>query len=162
MIEATKIEVSRFPESDTLDTKANVRIREYGEASYENAMAVLSHELHNFKSTGSYLNADREEMVSLIREYLKEKKLLNKWSDEDIVMVAERPIQSSLFDDFFSVPFPGPKNPRFTFIDLFAGIGGFRLAMQAHGGECVFSSEWNKYSRTTYMANYANRLKLVA
>ena len=46
------------------------------------------------------------------------------------------------------------ENPKFTFIDLFAGIGGFRLAMQAHGGECVFSSEWNKFAQTTYAANF--------
>ena len=52
------------------------------------------------------------------------------------------------------VPFPAPLNPTFTFIDLFAGIGGFRLALQKLGGECVFSSEWDKYAQTTYCANY--------
>lgn len=52
------------------------------------------------------------------------------------------------------VPFPPPKNPKFTFIDLFAGIGGFRLAMQNLGGECVFTSEWDKYSQKTYQANF--------
>lgn len=41
------------------------------------------------------------------------------------------------------IPFPSPKNPCFTFIDLFAGIGGFRLAMQRLGGQCLFSSEWD-------------------
>jgi len=34
---------------------------------------------------------------------------------------------------------------------LFAGMGGFRLAMQAQGGKCVFSSEWNAYSQKTYL-----------
>ncbi|MDA0246391.1 MAG: DNA (cytosine-5-)-methyltransferase [Chloroflexi bacterium] len=42
----------------------------------------------------------------------------------------------------------------FTFIDLFAGIGGFRLAFEQVGGECVFSSEWNKFSQQTYEANF--------
>lgn len=42
----------------------------------------------------------------------------------------------------------------FTFIDLFAGIGGMRLAFEEAGGECVFSSEWNPYSRKTYCANF--------
>ncbi len=42
----------------------------------------------------------------------------------------------------------------FTFIDLFAGIGGFRLAFEALGGECVFSSEWDKHAAVTYCANF--------
>lgn len=53
-----------------------------------------------------------------------------------------------------NIVFPGPKRPKFTFIDLFAGIGGFRLAMQANGGKCVFSSEWNKFAQATYAANF--------
>lgn len=45
--------------------------------------------------------------------------------------------------------------PGFTFIDLFAGIGGMRMAFEAAGGRCVFTSEWNKYSVATYSANFA-------
>lgn len=52
------------------------------------------------------------------------------------------------------IPFPGPEKPKFTFIDLFAGIGGFRLAMQKQGGECVFSSEWDAKAQQTYSANF--------
>lgn len=44
--------------------------------------------------------------------------------------------------------------PSFRFIDLFAGIGGFRKAFEAIGGECVFTSEWDGNSRKTYQANY--------
>ncbi|WP_349681190.1 DNA (cytosine-5-)-methyltransferase [Treponema sp. UBA6852] len=60
-------------------------------------------------------------------------------------------------DDFnakLDVPFGIPKNPSFTFIDLFAGIGGFRLAMQSCGGQCVFSSEWDDAAKQTYFENY--------
>ncbi len=64
------------------------------------------------------------------------------------------PFQRSLFDDFNDVPFPGPENPKFTFIDLFAGIGGFRMAFQNLGGQCVFSSEWDAQAQKTYFANY--------
>jgi len=46
------------------------------------------------------------------------------------------------------------NNPKFTFIDLFAGIGGFRLAMQDVGGKCVFSSEWDEPAKMTYYTNY--------
>jgi DNA (cytosine-5)-methyltransferase 1 len=42
----------------------------------------------------------------------------------------------------------------FKFIDLFAGIGGFHLAMHNQGGECVFASEWDKYARQTYEENF--------
>ena len=50
---------------------------------------------------------------------------------------------------------PNPTFPsRFTFIDLFAGIGGMRLGFEAAGGKCVFTSEWNKYARKTYNANF--------
>ena len=43
---------------------------------------------------------------------------------------------------------------KFTFIDLFAGIGGMRLAFEQAGGRCVYSNEWNKYSQITYAANF--------
>lgn len=42
----------------------------------------------------------------------------------------------------------------FTFIDLFAGIGGMRLAFEGQGGRCVFTSEWDAYARKTYAANF--------
>ena len=43
---------------------------------------------------------------------------------------------------------------RFKFIDLFAGIGGMRIAFEKVGGECVFSSEWDKFAQQTYLANF--------
>jgi len=42
----------------------------------------------------------------------------------------------------------------FKFIDLFAGIGGIRMAFETHGGRCVFTSEWNHYAQKTYLANF--------
>ena len=68
--------------------------------------------------------------------------------------LAEGDPNQLLFPDLLDVPFPPPQNPKFTFIDLFAGIGGFRLAMQSVGGMCVFSSEWNESAQRTYFANY--------
>ena len=46
---------------------------------------------------------------------------------------------------------------QFTFIDLFAGIGGMRLAYENVGGSCVYSNEWNKYSQQTYYANFGEQ-----
>lgn len=64
-------------------------------------------------------------------------------------------IQKNLFD-VTDIPFPGPipGTERFTFIDLFAGIGGFRLALQNLGGLCIYSSEYDKYAQKTYLANF--------
>ena len=47
---------------------------------------------------------------------------------------------------------PRPGRRRSTFIDLFAGIGGFRIGLQRAGGRCVFTSEWDRYSQRTYQA----------
>ena len=50
-----------------------------------------------------------------------------------------------------------PKDAAFTFIDLFAGIGGMRLAFESAGGHCVYSREWTKYSQQTYYANFGEQ-----
>ncbi|PAF42728.1 DNA (cytosine-5-)-methyltransferase [Helicobacter sp. 11S03491-1] len=52
------------------------------------------------------------------------------------------------------IPFPAPKNSKFTFIDLFAGIGGMRIAFQNLGGKCVFSSEIDEKTQKTYTLNF--------
>lgn len=46
------------------------------------------------------------------------------------------------------------SNKNYTFIDLFAGIGGLRLAFESTGSRCVYSNEWNKFSQITYRANF--------
>ena len=54
----------------------------------------------------------------------------------------------------WDIQFPPTEDPKFKFIDLFAGIGGIRLAFQNQGGKCVFTSEWDKYAKQTYEANF--------
>ena len=53
-------------------------------------------------------------------------------------------------------PKPGSREKpmTFSFVDLFAGIGGMRLAFAAAGGHCVFSSEWDQHAQKTYAANF--------
>lgn len=53
-----------------------------------------------------------------------------------------------------SVPFPAPENARFSFVDLFAGIGGFRLALQGNGGRCLFTSEIDPAAKVVYERNF--------
>jgi len=65
-------------------------------------------------------------------------------------------LESSMKEHLYNAPFrykPSVHN-RFTFIDLFAGIGGIRLPFQQLGGHCVFTSEWDKFAQKTYLANY--------
>lgn len=50
----------------------------------------------------------------------------------------------------------------FRFIDLFAGIGGIRMAFEAHGGSCVFTSEWNPWAQKTYLANFPDSAHALA
>ncbi|MCQ2247940.1 MAG: DNA (cytosine-5-)-methyltransferase [Treponema sp.] len=57
------------------------------------------------------------------------------------------------FNDDNQIPYPNEKS-NFSFIDLFAGIGGFRMALQNNGGTCVFSSEWDDAAKQTYFENY--------
>lgn len=138
-----------FPEE--IDEQNGIKI--YGETSWENQIAVLSHYLHNNEYIGEEIQ--KEEAIFAIREFIEQKKgTKEEITDSFINEVAENPAEYNLFSEFFKVPFPAPKDPKFTFIDLFAGMGGFRIAMQAQGGKCVFSSEWNKYAQKTYLANF--------
>jgi len=56
---------------------------------------------------------------------------------------------------------PTAREVTFRFIDLFAGIGGIRMAFESAGGQCVFTSEWDKYARQTYAANFREEAKHV-
>lgn len=54
------------------------------------------------------------------------------------------------------VPFERPEIAKFRFIDLFAGIGGIRIPFQELGGDCVFTSEWDKFAQKTYRLNFGD------
>ena len=107
-------------------------------------LAIVSHYLH--------LEGSRFD-----RTYRSEaKRLLGTAEPVRQTIVAEPDFQTSLFDEIFNVPFPTPPHPKFTFIDLFAGIGGFRIACQEFGGRCIYSSEWDKQAQATYFANFGD------
>lgn len=150
-----KISLIDFPEE--IRVEKNINMTFYGETSYENQMAVLSHWLHNHHRV--IAKEEQAEIAEAIREFLARKEFRQGFNaetmtDSEVLMAAEDPAQYALFSDFFDIPFPTPKNPKFTFIDLFAGVGGIRLGMQEAGGKCIYSSEWNSQAQKTYFTNY--------
>ncbi len=112
-----------------LDTQAATKNSSYG-------LASLSHYIQNQE------NGTKKYFESEAYKYLEEAKLV-----EEPAFQYQIPIK-------WDVPFPPTENPKFKFIDLFAGIGGFRIAFQRNGGKCVFTSEWDKFSQKTYEANF--------
>lgn len=150
-----KISLIDFPEEERAEK--NISMAFYGETSYENQMAVLSHFLHNHQKKLTI--EEQTEIISAIRDYLERKEYhqglnLDNMTDDEVLEVAEDPAQYTIFSDFFNVPFPAPENPQFTFIDLFAGIGGIRIPFDEMGYQCVFSSEWDAKACKTYFANF--------
>lgn len=103
-------------------------------------LAYFTHYLHNSKNgvSKSYKKRATEYYLKL---------------NENFDIVGEPEIQMS-FPIFWDIPFPSPEKPEFTFVDLFAGIGGFRIAAQENNGKCVFSSEWDKFAQMTYEYNF--------
>ena len=111
-----------------------------------NNKAVLTHYLHNIHNgVSKHYKKDALKALKGFVEY--------KIEEENFSMVAEDALQQLLFE-VENVPFPTPENYKFKFIDLFAAIGGFRVAMQNLGGKCVFTSEWDKEAKKTYRANF--------
>lgn len=114
---------------------------------FDEQMAIVSHYLHNRGSKAAQTYEDKgEELIEDIYNF--QNKTINYHNASD----GETPY--GLFSDLFAVPFLPPERPKFTFIDLFAGIGGFRMAMQNLGGKCIFSSEWDSQAQKTYLLNY--------
>lgn len=112
-----------------------------------NRDAVLTHYIHN--KTDGVSRFYRDGAIRATKDILE-----YKYPDEDVTeQVAEEALRYGIFNTF-DVPFLPVENPSFTFIDLFAGIGGFRMALQNLGGKCVFSSEWDKEAQRTYKTNF--------
>ncbi len=109
----------------------------------ENKLAWLTHYLQGFTSGNKSLNGQ----VAESQEYY------GKAGDYASQYFGEDGLQK-LIPFEWDVPYPPVKNPKFTFIDLFAGIGGFRMALQNLKGKCVFSSEWDRFAQKTYAVNY--------
>ena len=103
-------------------------------------LAFLTHYLHNHENG--------------VSKSYKERAIKFYKSLEATDNLVEEPDIQYLLPIKWDVNFPNPENPKFSFIDLFAGIGGFRLAAQNNQGKCVFSSEWDKFAQQSYEYNF--------
>lgn len=139
MLKKEKISISSFE-----DRKFKTTVLEVS----DDTEAPFTHYLHNYKNGVS--KSYKKDAVKHVKKFLD-----YKYPDERITnKVAEEALQYLLFESSDTIPFPPPQNASFKFIDLFAGIGGFRLAFQNLNGKCVFTSEWDKYSKQTYQSNF--------
>lgn len=132
---------------ETLDEEGNI-------IPFIDQAALITHylQLRN-KNVNIPYEQQAKGILDLWYEFVKGEQQ-KKPKDFNFVGESSAAIQGYLFPDLFQAPFQDPANPKFTFIDLFAGIGGFRMAFQNLGGECVFSSEWDEQAKKTYYANY--------
>lgn len=114
-------------------TSLNVKVDKH----LNNGFASLTHFWQNHKNG--------------VSSYYKKEAV--KYLTEEILNEVKEPEQ--LYIPFkYDVPFPPRSSAKFKFIDLFAGIGGIRLAYQNLGGQCVFTSEWDDFAKRTYEANF--------
>ncbi len=110
--------------------------------------AIFSHWLQNKEIRLPLLQMDHPAFKE-IKVFSRHKHL-----QQNVVQEKDNLYQATMEHLFSDIPYPPPKESNYTFIDLFAGIGGFRLAFQKAGGRCLFSSEWDKFAKQTYAANF--------
>jgi DNA (cytosine-5)-methyltransferase 1 len=128
---ASKLEIYG---EETLDEEGNI-------IPFVEQAAIVTHYLQlNGKNVVLPYSSKAENILNLWHNFLRGEK---NFIANDKMTVAESDsfFQQYLFQDVYQAPFQASDNPKFKFIDLFAGIGGFRMAFQNLGGECVFSSE---------------------
>lgn len=105
------------------------------------------------KAKAQNLGLGAKEITQLLGLDRKLTKEVKKWiEDESLIPKAIK----SKVDKLVSKPPYQNHRSKFKFIDLFAGIGGLRLGFQLEGGDCVFTSEWDKYAQLTYRANFGD------
>lgn len=121
-------------------SKIKERLQIVVDKNSDNGIANFTHYLQNPKNgVSKYYKDNATEYLSQLHQKLN---------------LVEEPDLQYYLPIKWDIPFPPPAIPKFKFIDLFAGIGGIRMAFQNLGGKCVFTSEWDTYSKKTYDANF--------
>jgi DNA (cytosine-5)-methyltransferase 1 len=124
--------------------------KEYSNIKSKLKLEIVKSDNNDLASFTHYLQNPEKETAELFKS--KAKDYLSELHEKlDIV---EEPDLQYYLPIQWDIPFPPEENPKFKFIDLFAGIGGIRLAYQNLGGKCVFTSEWDYYSKKTYELNF--------
>lgn len=119
-----------------IKAKLNIEV----DKTTNNDLAHLTHYLQNYKNgVSQYFKPSALHYLEFIHNKLN---------------ILDEPDFQYYLPIKWDIPFPPSSNPKFQFVDLFAGIGGIRLAFQNLGGKCVFTSEWDSYSKKTYEANF--------
>jgi DNA (cytosine-5)-methyltransferase 1 len=108
----------------------------------------------------SYLKAARKEwtQADLASALGISSRQLRRWEQGDCLLPSHVAAELQRMLKFG----PPAKKGQFTFIDLFAGIGGIRHAFEKIGGECVFTSEWDAFAQKTYLANFPDSRHSIA
>lgn len=132
-------------------TQQKISIEEFDGKKYQIRLvepeqkALITHYLHNVKNGVS--RHYEKDALNFLRKFVE-------YKNEDNKLIVEEDALQQLLFEVENVPFPTPENYSFKFIDLFAGIGGFRLALQNIGGKCVYTSEWENAAKKTYRENF--------
>lgn len=121
-------------------SKIKEQLRIEVDKNTDNGLAHLTHYFQN------HVNGVSQHYKTHAKEYL------TQISTE--LQLVEEPQMQQLLPMNFDVPFPPPEDYDFTFIDLFAGIGGFRIPMQELNGKCIFTSEFNYHAQRAYELNF--------
>ena len=122
----------------------------HGDLVRDELPAIISHWLQSPSEPPICLNRSHgKKWENILRNWIA---LRNKNLNHSLTNNQSKSVPLKI--DFTGVPFDPPKKNRFNFIDLFAGIGGFRIALQNLGGKCLFSCEWDQDAKWTYFKNY--------
>ena len=139
---------------ETLDEEGNI-------IPFIEQAAIITHFLQlEHAGIPVHYREKAEKILNLWYEFVRGKNRQTKFSDTSATGESQSAYQQYLFADFFQAPFQGPSTGKFTFIDLFAGIGGIRCGLELAAKEkglkpvCVFTSEIKPYAVKVLQENH--------